>query len=134
MSGIEADFLVRQIHSADSSQISALTSLDNYDNALVPLTTKQGFGYSNSVLPNINSNTPLKTMSSNVKDKMSEALQEKISLLEKQIVNLNGGLERKENELEKKDNKIKKFVTDLDNMRTDFANNLKQLQSEVIKS
>lgn len=131
MSGIEADFLVRQIHSADSSQISALTSLDNYDNALVPL-TKQGFGFS-SALPNINSNTPLKAMSVNVKDKMNEALQEKISLLEKQIVNLNSALERKEVELGKKDNKIKKIMTDSDSIRTECSNNLKQLQSEVTK-
>jgi hypothetical protein len=133
MSGIEADFLVRQIHSADSSQISALTSLENYDNALVPLTTKQGFGHINSVLPSINTNTPLKSIPVNVKDKMSEALQEKITILEKQISNLNSSLERKESELEKKDNKIKKLSTDVDTLRNEFANNLKQLQSEVIK-
>ena len=133
MSGIEAEFLVRQIHSADSSQISALTAFDNYDNALVPLTSKQGFGYTNQILPTINTNNVIKNATINIKDKMSEALQENILILEKQIVSLNTSLERKEAELDKKDKKIKKMTSETDNMRSEFSRNLKLLESEVTK-
>jgi hypothetical protein len=128
ISGTEADFLMRQIHSADSTQLTTLSkiafdSLPNNDNNTI--TTK-------SSIENSKSNHHYSPSKVNLSDRMQDAIADKVVGLEKQVEILKKTIERKEAELIAKDEKIKKITNDFEKTRKGMEIELNQLESMVI--
>lgn len=123
MSGTEADFLVRQINSADLSQLSLLTNPEEFESAALGMAMSTGQQYERSAP--VEHGDPGQTV--------NEALRGKILTLEKQLQQAQRLLQKKEAELEKKENKLKALGTDFNQLRADSVFDLKRLQSEVSK-
>ena len=158
MSGSEAEFLVRQIHSAtDLSQLSMFSNADDFHSLAAGLDGGSMTGgsaaglvaggesiWSADGLPPSNDPTTSwkkQTGQNNNKlqgngggsmaDVMSGALKEKLADLERQVAHLNTLLARKEAELEKKDAKMKKLASEMDIMKRDSASDMRRLTAEV---
>jgi hypothetical protein len=65
---------------------------------------------------------------------LTEALREKILRLEQQLTGQAKLLHRREAELEKKDSKLRSVNSELAQLRSDHAQELQRLQSEVVQS
>jgi hypothetical protein len=153
MSGSEAEFLVRQIHSAtDLSQLSMFSNIDEFETVAAGLdaggsmTGASATGlvaggesiWSMDGLPaehaggaKGNQSSLYGTRGASVTEVMGDAFKEKISGLERQITQLNQSLARKESELEKKDVKLKKLAADMDIVKRDAALDLRRVTEEV---
>jgi uncharacterized coiled-coil protein SlyX len=150
MSGSEAEFLVRQIHSAtDLSQLSMFSNMDEFESVAAGLDGGRGAvpgaglvaggesiwstdGFVGDPATQLKNNSSLYgTRAGSVTDVVGDALKEKMAGLERQITQLNAALARKEAELEKKDAKMKKLASDVDIAKRDAAMDIRRLTAEV---
>jgi uncharacterized coiled-coil protein SlyX len=153
MSGSEAEFLVRQIHSAtDLSQLSMFSNMDEFESVAAGLDGgRNGAGLPGAGLvaggesiwstdgfvgdpaTQLKNNSSLYgTRAGSMTDVVGDALKEKMAGLERQIAQLNAALARKEAELEKKDAKMKKLASDVDIAKRDAAMDIRRLTAEVM--
>eukprot|EP01034_Spumella_vulgaris_P024755 gene24755-31132_t len=124
MSGSEADFLVRQINTADVSQLSLFSNLDGFEPVaakMAPTANNDSF-YSSTVNKANNNNS--------TSDVMTNAFAERIASLERQLASVQASADKKELEIEKRDIRLKKIAIELESHRREAQNDLKRLQGE----
>lgn len=123
ISGSEAEFLVRQIHSASSTQLSTISRV------------VASSAPSASLVMAPPSPSVASTMSGlsfmDLQNKMDDAMADKIAAFEKQVALLQSIVQRREEELEKKDLKLRRVTTDLDSLRKDYSNEMDKLKNQV---
>lgn len=161
ISGSEAEFLARQIHSADSSQIAsigrviassappqAVSSPHFHGDRPSPQAShghrhpQQSFHREEPQLPSPLSPS-LSTVSAgsltlqDLQGKVSDALASKIATFEAKVAQLSANLKRREEELEKKDEKLRNLMNEMDALKKNRATELERLhsqhESEVIR-
>ena len=123
ISGSEAEFLVRQIHSASSTQLSTVGRVVASSAPAASMTLQPP---SPSVASTLSG---LSLM--DLQNKMDDALTDKIAAFEKQVALLQSIVQRREEELDKKDLKLRKVTTELDSLKKDYSNEKDKMKNQV---
>jgi len=141
ISGSEAEFLARQIHSADSSQLSTVSRIiaSSALSPRQPLHIVESLSSKAQEYQPTLSPTAVSTVTSvtglsmvDLQNKMGDALVTKVAAYEKQIALLTSIVESKESELEKKDNKLRRVITELDSIKKSHSADMQNLLSQVV--
>eukprot|EP01038_Epipyxis_sp_PR26KG_P004884 gene4884-6841_t len=119
LSGTEAEFINRQIQSADVNQLSVIANNEEFSISAEMKESK-----------NDTKNSSQNRSEISTANVITDALKERINKLERQIDSQNQIIKKRESELEKKDNKLRKMVLELDAARKESENEIKQLQTE----
>eukprot|EP01039_Chlorochromonas_danica_P004813 gene4813-5277_t len=137
MTGTEADFLVRQIHSSDLSQLSLLSNPSEFESAAVGMglpsvgaSMESSLSYSHSMRGGDKGGVSSGggRGGGEAVATLTEALREKILSLEQQLARANQIVAKREMELEKKDEKIKGLQNDLQESRATSSKEVQQLR------
>lgn len=127
MTGTEAEFLARQIHTSDLSQLSLLSNSEEFQSAAGGI---GGMAMQPPTRSQISSNSYEK-MVGDPSQTINEALREKVLNLEGQVRSLTTKLQRRESELEKKESKLRALNQELQQSRQDTANEIRKIHTEV---
>ena len=131
ISGSEADFLVRQIHSASSTQLSTVGR--TIASSIPPVPSPRRPSLANDPPQSPSAVSTVSGLSVvDLQSKMGDALAAKIAAFEKQVAQLTANLQRREEELEKKDAKLRKVANELDALKKDHITDIEALKNKAI--
>lgn len=137
VSASEADFMVRQVATAGVGGLTDIgLSIGEHamDHDSMSLRGGHGAhgGHGNLGTHSVGSaiDVPGMPPSSNITDKLTEALQTRVVNLEKQVVSLNSTIERKDKELGKMGDKLKRSIMEKDEIKKASAQELRAKDEE----